>query len=319
MVRSRRFGFTLVELLVVIAIIGILVGLLLPAVQAAREAARRMQCGNNLKQLGLSMHNYHASFEQFPPGVWTNNNGNGFGTAFSGSSWAIALLPFMEQAPLYDKIAGTSNVNMPTVPQSSAAMSAATNQRIPSLTCPSDPNGGKSTENWGLSDFNDGICINYAANHGTNGINGTNVASKASMNGVLFGLSDTRFGSLTDGSANTLMIGEILVIPDSGSERDWHGRMYRADWASGVLFNSSLPPNTKTPDQLIRCQTSSTDPFVPCVNNVSNPTFAYLRSRHAGGAQVVMCDGSTQFFTNSMETTLFFSLGTRGGNEVVKL
>jgi prepilin-type N-terminal cleavage/methylation domain-containing protein len=132
--RKQRTGFTLVELLVVIAIIGILVALLLPAVQAAREAARRMQCGNNQKQFGLAMHNYHDVYKKFPYGVLRFDNtaagGNVDSWASSQITWIGRLLPYLEQQPLYDRInfslhPGTGNT-------------AVINQELPFVRCPSD-------------------------------------------------------------------------------------------------------------------------------------------------------------------------------------
>lgn len=211
----------------------------------------------------------------------------------------------LEQSLLYQFIA-QQNVNMPTVPQSSAALSSATNSKLPAFACPSDPNGGKTTAQWGLTDYNDGTCSNYAGSQGTNQINGTDVLDPTVMNGVLYGISKTSFSSITDGTSNTLLIGEICLYPDANGERDWHWWMYRADWAGGMLFNSALPPNTRTPDQLIRCQAGATDRFVPCTNNTANPNYMYVRSYHTGGGRcVLMGDGSTQFFSNNIDTPLF--------------
>ncbi|HQX50835.1 MAG TPA: DUF1559 domain-containing protein [Planctomycetaceae bacterium] len=319
--KSLTRGFTLIELLVVIAIIAILIALLLPAVQQAREAARRTQCKNNLKQLGLALHNYHDIFNMFPPGAMITTNGvPAPGVAFAGSCWAIAIFPQIEQGNLYQLIAtATPDTIMPSIPQLSPQLFQLTNQKMAAFTCPSDPNGGKSTSQWGQAhDYNDGTCINYAACHGTNYINGTNIVSRAStaMNGIMYGMSSSSFASITDGTSNTLLIGEICLYPDT-TERDWHGRMYRADWASGVLFNSSLPPNTRTPDLMIRCQTSPTDPAIPCTTNQAGNNATYVRSRHTGGAHALMADGSTQFFSSNIDTPLFGALGTRDGNEVV--
>src|SRR4051794_11742030 len=137
--RRPRFGFTLVELLVVIAIIGVLVALLLPAVQAAREAARRMQCGNNLKQLALGLQNYHDTFLYLPYGARTKHPVGATSGGVWGSSWLVATLPFCEQRPLFDKIAILDNSNSGTGYDSGTIQAAAHNAKIKYMLCPSSP------------------------------------------------------------------------------------------------------------------------------------------------------------------------------------
>ncbi len=316
--RRQKRGFTLIELLVVIAIIAILIALLLPAVQQAREAARRSQCKNNLKQLGLAMHNYHDLFKLFPQGMIANNLGVPLaGPQFGGSSWAISLLPQLEQASLYKVIAGVPGVAMNWVPNNSASLSDLTNSNIPAFGCPSDPNFPKRTAQWGLTDYNDGICINYAAciGNATATATGANIASSSVMTGMFYGLSNTSSASVRDGLSSTLMIGEICLVPDSAAERDWHGRMYRGEWI-GVQFSSGAPPNTKTPDLMIRCQA---DPFVPCTSNSGGPNYMFARSYHTGGAHFAMGDGSVRFINQTIDTTMFSGLGTRSGRETVNL
>ncbi len=163
--KSRNRGFTLIELLVVIAIIAVLIALLLPAVQQAREAARRTQCKNNLKQLVLAIHNYHDTMNMMPIGSLSTAPSSGAGTVGSEATWALMILPYLEQAPLYNLIYGVT-AQMNNVPESSQALSDATNRPIGAYSCPSDPFSGKRTAQAGLSDWNDGICINYAGSCG---------------------------------------------------------------------------------------------------------------------------------------------------------
>jgi len=219
---KRQKGFTLVELLVVIAIIGVMVGLLLPAVQAAREAARRMSCSNNLKQLGLAMHNYHDTFNTFPVGARTC-------TTFNCWGFGAAILPFIEQTALYDTLqVGSNNYNIPTI-----AAVPVLGRKIDSFTCPSDigadqnPNFG----NYGKS--------NYPISEGISG---------SATRGVLM-------RDIIDGTSNTLMIGERALIMGNTPFRawgaTWAGR--RVETNTAALGHASWPPNT-TGDPFTLCQ-----------------------------------------------------------------
>ncbi len=240
----RRLGFTLVELLVVIAIIGVLVGLLLPAVQAAREAARRMSCGNNFKQLGLAMHNYHAAFNLLPqqmvgtthrPGA--NWRGNplatiGTGNALYELSWLVALTPFFEQQALWEQMSnpltapGTTSVFPPFGPSPRRAIADhaiaeyppyLTN--IPTLRCPSDPGVGLPSQ--GRTNY--GACLGDSAlwNHGAQRLDtglDANTAStvneeraRAVHRGLFAPRERTRFRDVPDGLSNTIAAGEIVT------------------------------------------------------------------------------------------------------------
>lgn len=313
--RNRNRGFTLIELLVVIAIIAVLIALLLPAVQQAREAARRTQCKNNMKQLVLAIHNYHDTMNRMPIGAISNSLGAGWNPAGPTlgveSTWAIMILPYLEQAPLYNLV---TSVNAATnnVPESSQALSDATNRPIGAYSCPTDPNSGKRTAQWGLSDSNDGICINYAGSCGNTPFVGGTWNSSASNQGIFYPLSATRISDVSDGTSNTFLIGENLVVPDAG-ERDWHGRMYRGSW-QGVLFHSQAPPNTTAQDVMIRCQTNIN---VPCSTNQSTNLVMFSRSMHTGGAHFGLADGQIRFISNNISTQTFAALGTRNGAETV--
>ena len=215
----RNRGFTLVELLVVIAIIGILVGLLLPAVQAAREAARRMQCQNNLKQLSLAMHNFESTYKRLPYlRKGPANNLNAVGAV--AHSWAVVVLPFIEQSALYNQMIDTDGQIM-RYNQMPANLRTAT---IPGFYCPSrlpgrltnpdqipfpalntnPPFTGPARCNWGtVPSRPQGSCIDYSGNAGRN--------ASAWNTGVFknnFGSGQTKFGDITDGLSNTMLIGE---------------------------------------------------------------------------------------------------------------
>jgi prepilin-type N-terminal cleavage/methylation domain-containing protein len=317
--KSRNRGFTLIELLVVIAIIAVLIALLLPAVQQAREAARRTQCKNNLKQLVLAIHNYHDTMNIMPIGAMSNTiGGNGFTGGQMGveSTWAIMILPYLEQAPLYNLISGVA-APMNAVPESSQALSDATNKSIGAFACPTDPSSGKKTAQWGLVDQNDGICINYAGSCGNTPFTGGTWTSTTSNQGIFYPLSNTRMGDVTDGTSNTFLLGENLLVPDNtSSERDWHGRMYRGSW-QGVLFHSSAPPNTTAADVMIRCQPSTPVNTVPCTSGAGSNLVMYSRSLHTGGAHFGLADGQIRFISNNISTQTFQALGTRNGGETL--
>lgn len=323
--RSRR-GFTLVELLVVIAIIGILVALLLPAIQAAREASRRSQCSNNLKQLGTALQNYHDNFRRFPIGyVCDQIGGGGGGKAWRESTWAISVLPFIEQRSLYDSLDALAQTNPGLTtnswPDSSQAMSDITNTPIPAFMCPSDPNCSKTTSNWGLSDYNDGVGSNYVTCNGSlklaNNTTTANATYSQAGNGMFFYLTAVGMADVIDGTSTTVMASEILQVREptpSNNERDWRGRIYRGSWG-GATFNTLESPNTQIPDEQIRCENNNKS--APCINNSSNPNSMYARSMHPGGVNAVMGDASVRFVTNSIDRSTWQSLGTRNGGEAI--
>ncbi len=201
--RNGHKAFTLVELLVVIAIIGILVGLLLPAVQAAREAARRMQCSNNLKQLGLSMHNYESTFKRLPSG---NLGSTSFVTGLSVHS---RLLPYMEQANLYQLVDYNFAHNHPV-------NDAARLQSVPTFICPSDNYTGLAPSLGGVN--------SYYANSGTNILAGAPPTSSSdpnfgmpACNGLFYRDSAVRFGEISDGLSNTVAFAEKIAGDGSNS------------------------------------------------------------------------------------------------------
>ncbi len=315
-VSCKRAGFTLVELLVVIAIIGVMVGLLLPAVQSAREAARRMSCSNNNKQLGLALHNYHDTYSRFPIGVLAdrlNLSLTAAGRTNPGRmSWMPSLLPFLEQGALYEQLAPymasrTSN-NFP---------SNLMNTPIPALMCPSDPGSPKTGEMHGTAgqdpphDLNDGFHGNYLLCHGNTEVT---EANSTNLNGMFFYMSKTRFADIIDGTSNTVMGAEVALVREIAGQRDWRGRYYRADHLSS-LVSTFQPPNTTLADKMRTCQAGNPD-YAPCADSV-NPQVIYARSRHPGGVQVLLGDGSVRFVSESINTQVWRDLGTRAGGEVI--
>jgi prepilin-type N-terminal cleavage/methylation domain-containing protein/prepilin-type processing-associated H-X9-DG protein len=218
----KKRGFTLVELLVVIAIIGVLVALLLPAVQAAREAARRMQCGNNVKQLCLGLQNYHDTFLYLPYGARNKTNSTSGANIGYGSSWLVATLPFCEQRPLFDKIVAVADVG--TTQYNAATVRApALNAKIKYMLCPSSPLPETDPSIAGLvlpsyggiaggcSETNSNANLAVTETRVTS-ISGTPSATKTTQgianNGMLPPKDSVTFAACTDGTANTIVVGE---------------------------------------------------------------------------------------------------------------
>ena len=199
--RKQR-AFTLVELLVVIAIIGILIALLLPAVQAAREAARRSQCSNHLKQFGLGMHNYHDTYKMFPAGI---------NECQPRISWFPQFLPFIEQGPLFDQM----DFDTQNYICCGGWPNAVINATVPTALCPSDPQAGTKLQQ--------GFHGNYVGCAGSTEFNAAGTGGDCCgglndrLNGMFFGRSQIKFASVIDGTSNTVMFSEILINSDTST------------------------------------------------------------------------------------------------------
>ncbi len=254
---QRRRGFTLIELLVVIAIIAVLIALLLPAVQAAREAARRAQCSNNLKQLGLALHNYESSNNIFPSGTVFNVNvppctGFGFGNGCQNTPWFLLMLPYIEQGPLYNSFnasVGMEGVNIGPIPGGFIVNSTVYTTKIASFQCPSDNQNGY--------DMSGIFQLPWQASKGNYGVNWGNTDYGQAINGGRFtsnpnlflqspfGFSRTgngpfncKIASVTDGTSNTIFLSEIL----QGATDDIRGAMW-VDNAGAGSFMTRMTPN----------------------------------------------------------------------------
>ena len=294
----RRVGFTLIELLVVIAIIAVLVALLLPAVQQAREAARRSQCKNSLKQMTLALHNYHDVHQTFPMGCpGTINLSNSVDYPYA-TGFQFALYPFMEQGNVF-------NVIETSVLAGAFSWSAtAIDTIIPTMLCPSDPNVPKKQF---LSMSQPGFTMNYVGCYGSTYFDAP--ATQANS-GILFFKSMVGFKNIGDGTTNTLALGEILVAPDTGAW-DLRGKLFDVEQGN-VFFSAVYPPNTSVGDVSQYCVTTT---LAPCGPHSSTNQFQALRSRHSGGVQVSMADGSVRFLSNSINAVTYSSLATRDGGE----
>jgi len=265
--RVGRTGFTLVELLVVIAIIGILIALLLPAVQAAREAARRSQCTNNLKQICLAVHNYHDTYKSFPTGH-IMNPGPGRGWA-----WSAMILPFVEQKPLHDQFDFEVN---PTDAPNDALMSTV----LESFRCPS----AASTPETKNRDSQTFAITSYAGNCGMFRESFNQNHDRKRKNGVFLRQDAIKFADITDGTSNTLMMGE-LIYNDFG----WDGYLYSR------VNGSGNPGSTLC---LVRMARRRINPPDSASQTVRREAFA---SEHPGGAQFGLCDGSVRFISDLIE------------------
>lgn len=340
---ARRRGFTLIELLVVIAIIAVLIGLLLPAVQKVREAANRIVCHNNLKQIGLAMNNYESNYGKLPPGV--GHYGCCWGT------WAMAILPFIEQDAMWNLFVNYDGCDIIGVPPSNTTgwryasgtnIPNVTSKQVKVLTCPSDTPAAT---------FSGMTHHNYGINYGNTNMYQTTVA------GVAFGgapfrgypagwLTDTKMqatygwaqpdsdkqnkfqqygpagqpqqplAQITDGTSNTLMVAELVQGQGGDAAPDLRGFIW---WGNATGFTGFNLPNSNAPDVMTggACNVAATW-NIPCttINSQSFPKMSSARSRHSGGGvNVVFCDGHTAWITNGINLAVWRALTTSQGGE----
>jgi prepilin-type N-terminal cleavage/methylation domain-containing protein/prepilin-type processing-associated H-X9-DG protein len=312
-IRTRRAkcsaAFTLVELLVVIAIIGVLIALLLPAVQAAREAARRMTCTNKLKQFGIGMHNYHDSHGTFPSGIAVDGgskcpNQSG-GMAGARATWAVQILPYIEQTPLWDKFVQTETFTMSYDNVGSSTNHALATQPNPAFWCPSDPFAKGSATNYmvcagGGPPFTGGERVqkDFCAATEFGGF-------LLYYNGVFYVNSGTRMADITDGTSNCYLMSETKYMysrdcPNPNKAGCWAcGAYLGAAWRYYVNLIAAVEPINKAP--------YAAGPPNCNEGNVGR-TFG---SMHPGGCNALFGDGSVHFMSETMDLNTHRSLGVR--------
>lgn len=309
----RRSGFTLIELLVVIAIIAVLIALLLPAVQQAREAARRTQCKNNLKQFGLALHNYHDTYSVFPLGAAN-------GAASPNASWGVRILPYLEQAALFDQL----NFNTDVTVQILSDGKRARLHQVSVFRCPTD----------GSPDiFNDTAQTNYSGSIGSQStpssnsscdpfqqfqetLPGGNVAysrtnSPRATSGMFAqGAVTLGIRDVTDGTSNTIFVGETLPqCYSTGVRTGWWPAYGR------ITATSTVAPI----NEMTTCERSQkiTDPA--CAFNTTSYNYEWaFKSLHTGGAQFLMVDGTVRMVSENIDHTTYQAVGGRADGKVVK-
>lgn len=341
---AAKKGFTLIELLVVVAIIAILIALLLPAVQRARAAARRMQCLNNLKQMGLALANYESQYSIFPPAFCVSRNPDD--TAGGGGQWSVQarLLPHIEEANLYN-LADLNEAYVEGAPPA--------NDRIQAYICPSETNDRPRLDGSGNPEH---YPISYGYNAGTWKVwDGTNFTKGDGAFGPNSNFKHRDFSS--DGTTNTLAFSEVLMYtpyvrsstagtepitgtstlpPTNPNISAWDGEQLKGtgiggdsssghtEWADGRVhqtgFTTTFPPNTKV-SVTGGGTTIENGDFTNCreAKSCTEPTYAVITSRstHAGIVNAVLMDGSARSFTNGMDRNVWRAIGTRNNGEVV--
>ncbi|MEO6811989.1 MAG: DUF1559 domain-containing protein [Isosphaeraceae bacterium] len=333
--RTLRAAFTLIELLVVIAIIGVLIALLLPAVQAAREAARRSQCINNLKQIGVALHNYHEALNVFPPGR-INSHIAGLGNCWGAYA---QLLPYLDQGPTFNAF----NFNLS--PDGDLANTTASTVFIASFLCPSDSQPARVQANFAMHNYLLSVGTSYSV------VQAPAAPLQGTPDGIFFENAALGAAAITDGLSSTVAISEsIRSDPGRGATDPLNGFVITGNnntsgppiisdadylskcvnvappgfqvtrgskWHYGApghsMYNHRRPPNDKRQD----CRgglphSSRSDPLW---NQLSLNITA--RSRHPGGVNSLFCDGHAQFLKDSVNLSVWQGLGSRNGNEVI--
>jgi prepilin-type processing-associated H-X9-DG protein/prepilin-type N-terminal cleavage/methylation domain-containing protein len=320
-------AFTLLELLVVIAITGVLVGLLIPAVQKVREAANRIRCQNNLKQIGLALHNFHDTNQSFPQG---STHIQRFLESAPRLTYLYRLYPYLEQGNTYNKfdpnIAKASQVADGLVPWCGSANSigpnAATAQVVPGLLCPSDGLGGTTSTGFNDSGVEVGTWnhSNYLAFFGSQNYSAGPPWAMPTNQRTAFGFNyGARLSDIRDGSSNTMVFGEYLTgLPESEAPKDFRGNHWMDIPGYSQIYTQSTP-NSSSPDLFSPTEWCFNRPELnlPCAGSTLEETRAASRSRHPGGVNILLADGSVRFIDERINLDLWQALATISGGEAL--
>src|SRR5262245_15082587 len=314
-----RKAFTLIELLVVIAILAVLIGLLLPAVQKVREAAARIQCANNLKQLGLALHSYHDANNRFPLG---SENARPALLAAPRITYMISLYPFLDQQAAFNRwdprAAGSPDYYDTSIPWcasvNSLGVDPVTAVVVPGLLCPSDGLGSKTWTRVGQYPVNHS---NYLAFFGDDNY-GAVLPPVPSHRRAAFGFNyGARLTDVSDGTSNTMVFGEYLTgLPEAQAPEDFRGAIWVDLPGLSQIYTRSTP-NSSSPDVFFpagRCY-SRPELNLPCAIGAMAESTGASRSRHRGGVNVLMADGSVHFVNQNISLSVWRAQGTIAGGE----
>ncbi|PQO40397.1 DUF1559 domain-containing protein [Bremerella cremea] len=318
---SSRRGFTLVELLVVIAIIGVLIALLLPAVQQAREAARRMQCSNNLKQIGLALHTYHDVHNAFPAGFWRQTPYTISTFAGPGWGWGAAILPQIEQNARFEAL----NISNGAYTSDDVAVLQYSQPLISGYRCPSAPGkdvndvmvSGSATYSHGLSTYK-GVFgdLNTQATYSGNPDGCTRAQGSCvdGGNGMFSPNSSVKMRDVTDGTTNTVMVGEVAFGPNGTKDNSGNPISYLGAVWIGVT-PSGASSNVATFQTLRGVIASGATSREYIINGTNARSFS---SHHPGGAQFVLSDGSARFFSATIDQVMINRISARNDGQVLE-